>query len=260
MRMASINVENAEIKTASIEIKALTVNGRQVTMSTFRQLQEEELIDFDNMKLNGIPWGHVNYFWKDNGLEGYHLHIIWQKGKDLKRSSVPLNFKTHNGIVQILSELESQRSHLEYYIKDYHRISNYYFFENNWHNFNINYLNEMLKRLNLLLSNSQHPEVDLDRYSFYDAIPEYHSSSFPGDWELIKGLEELRGKGKSECMEFIKILIGRVQENIDYSLNAYENTEADKLDDLKDLLSLKTSELNKILDSLKDLPQLFIAV
>ena len=36
-----IDVQQAEIKTASVEIKSLTVSGKQLTLAVFRQLQEK---------------------------------------------------------------------------------------------------------------------------------------------------------------------------------------------------------------------------
>lgn len=90
--MSAINVENAKINTASIEIKTLTVSNRQLTMGTFRQIEEDHLIDFKLLKLNGIPWGRINYFWGDNGCEDVHFHIIWQKDNEIKRSIIKKYF------------------------------------------------------------------------------------------------------------------------------------------------------------------------
>lgn len=81
--MPAINVENAVIKTASVEIKTLTISGRQVTLSVFRQIQEEDIFD-QNMSLKGIPWGTVNYFWKEDDTER-KIHLLWQLGKQLRR-------------------------------------------------------------------------------------------------------------------------------------------------------------------------------
>lgn len=85
--MAVINIENAQIKTASVEIKTLSVSGRQVTLSVFRQIIEESIIHEDTMKLNGTPWGLVNYFVKVDDPE-YKINIVWQKGKELRRCAI----------------------------------------------------------------------------------------------------------------------------------------------------------------------------
>lgn len=85
-----LNAQNAVIKTATVEIKALTVSGRQVTQAVFRQLREEELIAEDGT-LNGVPWGYVNYHPdKCGGDLGdcQHRHIVWQRGEELLRSHV----------------------------------------------------------------------------------------------------------------------------------------------------------------------------
>lgn len=82
-----INVHDASIKTATVEIKSLTVSGRQVTMGVFRQLLNEDVIDPATATLRGIPWGTVNYFPKPC-QDADHLHVVWQKGDELRRACV----------------------------------------------------------------------------------------------------------------------------------------------------------------------------
>jgi len=84
--MPSVNVENATIKTAAVEIKTITVSGKQVTLSVFRQIQEEDIFNED-ISLKGIPWGTVNYFWKTDN-ERDKIHLLWQNGKELRRSVI----------------------------------------------------------------------------------------------------------------------------------------------------------------------------
>lgn len=79
--------DHAVIHTATIDVKTIRLNKRQVTMSVFRQLDEETIFNVDGT-LAGIPWGRVNYTWKDNRL-GTDYHIVWQDGDMIKRSSVP---------------------------------------------------------------------------------------------------------------------------------------------------------------------------
>jgi len=83
----TLDVREASIKTASVQIKALTVSGKQVTQSVFRQLLLADLIDYKTGELNGTPWGRVNYYWgtcKDTD----HLHVVWQLGEELRRACV----------------------------------------------------------------------------------------------------------------------------------------------------------------------------
>jgi hypothetical protein len=81
-----ISVRDAKVKTVAVEVKALTISGKQVTLAVFRQLLKEPLIDLETAELNGIPWGKVNYFWADDPAT--HLHIVWQKGEELRRDCV----------------------------------------------------------------------------------------------------------------------------------------------------------------------------
>jgi hypothetical protein len=83
-----ITVKEAQVKTVQVEVKALTVSGKQVTLAVFRQLQEEELVDEFSLQLNGIPWGTVNYHWGACHSHGQHWHVVWQKGEELRRAQV----------------------------------------------------------------------------------------------------------------------------------------------------------------------------
>src|SRR5258706_8115388 len=85
-----LTIHNAEIKTAGVEIKTLTIEGKQVTLALFRQLEIKPLINKETGGLNGIPWGRINYHpdgCKD-GWEG-HYHVIWQYGTEIFRDNVP---------------------------------------------------------------------------------------------------------------------------------------------------------------------------
>lgn len=81
-----LTVHNATINTAAVEVKTLTISGKQVTLAVFRQLREEQLIARDGT-LNGQPWGYVNYH-PDKCDEPGHRHYVWQRGDELLRSRV----------------------------------------------------------------------------------------------------------------------------------------------------------------------------
>jgi hypothetical protein len=83
-----LTVRNAEITTASVEIKTLTVSGKQVTLAVFRQLREVPLV-LDDGTLAGQPWGIVNYHPDKCAGAQEHWHIVWQQGAELRRSAVP---------------------------------------------------------------------------------------------------------------------------------------------------------------------------
>jgi len=103
-----LTAHNAVITTASVEIKTLTVSGRQVTQALFRQLREEDLIAEDST-LNGVPWGWVNFHPDkcENRLGGHqHRHIVWQRGEDLLRSQVSVRPRFGNYYVELDSEGE----------------------------------------------------------------------------------------------------------------------------------------------------------
>jgi hypothetical protein len=86
MTKPPLTVHNAEIRTATVEIKTLTVSGKQVTLAVFRQLPRRPLIEKDGT-LNGVPWGTVNYHPdKDCPRLDPHIHVVWQRGTELCRA------------------------------------------------------------------------------------------------------------------------------------------------------------------------------
>ena len=75
--------QNAEITTATITIRSLTVDRRQVTLALFRQLQEEDIFDWSTMQLRGVGWGHVRYMIEAS--PEIAINLVWQKGTELRR-------------------------------------------------------------------------------------------------------------------------------------------------------------------------------
>lgn len=93
-----LTTQNATITTVAVEVKTLTISGKQVTQSLFKQLQEEPVVAYDGT-LNGTPWGYVNHcperkIWNRNLGEWEpcagrdHLHVVWQNGDQLRRARV----------------------------------------------------------------------------------------------------------------------------------------------------------------------------
>lgn len=78
---------HAIIHTASIDVKIMRIDKKQVTLSVFRQLDEESIFHVDG-SLRGIPWGRVRYRWSDNKA-GTDYHVVWQDGETIKRSPIP---------------------------------------------------------------------------------------------------------------------------------------------------------------------------
>lgn len=84
---AVLTTETAEITTAAVEIKTLTIRGKQVTLAVFRQLEEKPLFA-ETGDLNGIPWGRVNYHPDKCADSPGHMHLVWQEGDELRRARV----------------------------------------------------------------------------------------------------------------------------------------------------------------------------
>lgn len=84
-----INVDQAVVHTATIQIRMLTIDRNKVTMGLFRQIPVRHVLDRKTGELKGTPWGLVNYFWPDCGeYEHRHLHVLWQDDDCLYRDCV----------------------------------------------------------------------------------------------------------------------------------------------------------------------------
>jgi hypothetical protein len=78
-------VRNAEISTATVEIRTVTIGGKQMTLSVFRQVMSTEWLDGAGEQ-QGQAWGVVNYH-GDCGPETSrrHLHVLWQWEDELRK-------------------------------------------------------------------------------------------------------------------------------------------------------------------------------
>jgi hypothetical protein len=84
--MPKLTVQNAEIKTAAVEVRTLTLSGKQVTLSVFKQIEQAPIIQEDGA-LAGEPWGRVNYHPDKCADLGAHHHVVWQLGSELRRAA-----------------------------------------------------------------------------------------------------------------------------------------------------------------------------
>lgn len=197
--MPVINIENVQIKTVAIEIKALTVNNRQVTQSVFKQIPEEHILDLETVTLKGLIWGHVNFQTSEN-----LYHLIWQKGKELRRC---LFYKSHDK---------------DYIFSDVFRD----------HCHQIRELESNLR--GLVRGNSTYFTADLSQLSLEGLRHELKYSTNDSRKELIN--QELQTRTAEIDLKNLEI----------------EKNKADFLQ--------KSKKLILLIDSLADLPQLFIAV
>lgn len=108
-----LTTQNATITTVAVEVKALTIGGKQVTLSVFRQLQEEALISSEGT-LNGVPWGYVNYHPDRCGDDRRtHWHVVWQHGEELRRARVDCTprFDPYGDLRRAPAPFRSQEAH-----------------------------------------------------------------------------------------------------------------------------------------------------
>lgn len=90
----NVNVEEATIHTLTVEVATMKINGRQVTLSVFRQLRKEDLLAYpeegESCVFRGLPWGTVHYFPDEckDANRGTHLHVVWQLGGVLRRACI----------------------------------------------------------------------------------------------------------------------------------------------------------------------------
>lgn len=85
----SLNPSQTSITTASVTIKTLRVDNRQLTQAVFRQLPLGELVDIEKITLSGPIWGWVNY--QPDG-DSENRQFVQQLGDKLCRSP----FRVHD--------------------------------------------------------------------------------------------------------------------------------------------------------------------
>jgi hypothetical protein len=105
-----ITTHEATVSTASITVKTLTLDKRQVTLAVFRQLLREPLIDPQTLLLRGVPWGIVNYHPDRCHDAAEHLHVVFQVGDELRRAWVPREHPARQERLRVLSSLNHKDS------------------------------------------------------------------------------------------------------------------------------------------------------
>lgn len=81
-----LTTHEASVTTATVEIRTLTINGKQVTLAVFRQLPESPVLDCETGEFLGRPWGTVNYHPDKCQASSAHLHVVWEKDGQLFRA------------------------------------------------------------------------------------------------------------------------------------------------------------------------------
>jgi len=116
-----ITTDEAVIKTASVEIRILTINGKQMTLAVFRQIKTaswKSLRDVFDKGEYAAAWGTINYCSKDctrlfegNDTEGRrymqeHWHVVWQLYSELRHTTVSWwEAKGYTDILRALDQL-----------------------------------------------------------------------------------------------------------------------------------------------------------
>jgi hypothetical protein len=98
-----ITTHEATVSTASITVKTLTLDKRQVTLAVFRQLLREPLIDPQTGTLRGVPWGIVNYHPDHCHAAPEHVHVVFLVGDELRRAWVPREHPAREERLRVLS-------------------------------------------------------------------------------------------------------------------------------------------------------------
>ena len=56
---------SVQIEALTVEVEAIKIGKKQMTMGLFRQLPQRAIIDETTCEILGTPWCSVNYFWGD---------------------------------------------------------------------------------------------------------------------------------------------------------------------------------------------------
>ena len=119
MTQKIITIEDVSLKSMAVEIKALTVSGKQMTLSVFRQLPRVSI--WNNLfEQIGTPWGRVLYFWGDaKDCDGFQ--VVWQRDSQLFRS-LHWQPKQYSVDCAAINKLESEIYELQAHSFKYYSI------------------------------------------------------------------------------------------------------------------------------------------
>lgn len=90
-----LNKNHVVVHTATIDVKVLRIEKKQVTMSVFRQIPEENLFRLDDrgwLLVDGDPWGVVHYVWNDSPRWA-RKYLVFQRDGKLFRMPLPSSLK-----------------------------------------------------------------------------------------------------------------------------------------------------------------------
>ena len=117
-----LEAAEAAIQTTTITIRALHVGKKQMTQSVFRQLPEADLVDQEEVKLDGVPWGWVNYRWGD--MDWRRTNFIFQQGARIYRCAFHVrdssSFCVHHENRPKSDEFHEMRRRFHAEIRAYH--------------------------------------------------------------------------------------------------------------------------------------------
>ncbi len=103
-----LTTSEVTVQTLTVDVAVVRIGKKQMTLSVFRQLEVERLIDPATRQLRGVPWGRVRYH--NHCPEREHLHIVWQKGRELRQDLVYKDCKNDYEIKQTLDRLGDDSS------------------------------------------------------------------------------------------------------------------------------------------------------
>lgn len=95
-----IEANRAEVHTATIEVRTILIDRRQLTLSTFRQIPKHPILNRSTGEFAGELWGTVNYFatadderpWSENTdpsrLQLVKRHVLFVTDGELRRAVV----------------------------------------------------------------------------------------------------------------------------------------------------------------------------
>lgn len=96
--MGSIETHQAKLDTLAIEIQALRVSGKQMTLSVFRQLPEG--VDGGEQIIGARPWGIVRY-----KIDDVVLHLVYSNKHQLFRRELNVDTPSRSRVNKIESDI-----------------------------------------------------------------------------------------------------------------------------------------------------------
>lgn len=113
-------IESPKVESLTISVNVIRIGNKQMTLSVFNQIFEENPFDENNNIIYNI-WGKINYGKKD--YETSRIWVIFQKGDGLRKYGLPNKIYPYISYEQALNKEVEKFTKTSYFYPELHDFS-----------------------------------------------------------------------------------------------------------------------------------------